>query len=262
MTGHPTRVLARLPAQVIVAIVLGTAIGFAWPRVALALQPLGTAFDSLLRAIVIFCAAASGTAKIAQEARVLGRLAAVAVGWFLLASLIVIALGLVLDVVFQPGRVVALAHATGSAPAAISRLSWTQFLLDAVPSNLIAQMAGQKVLPTLIFACLFGAVLGGVGVERARPVADFLETALAVMFRITSWVVALAPIAVFAAVAALAATYDSATAWALGKLILVTYTGYLLLALLCVLGMSYWHKGLTPGELHNRSVTVGRDRLA
>ena len=73
-----TRVLARLSAQVSLAILLGVAVGLVWPQVGALLQPLDAAFVSLIRAVVIpliFCAAASGAAKIAQEARVLGRLA-------------------------------------------------------------------------------------------------------------------------------------------------------------------------------------------
>jgi len=115
-------------------------------------------------------------------------------------------------------------------------IDWTKFLLDLIPSNIVAAMAQQKVLPTLIFALLFGLGLAAVGEQRARPMAELLASILAVMFRITNWIVALSPLAVFGVIAWLFATQGAATVWALGKLVAVMYLGYALFALLCIAG--------------------------
>jgi DAACS family dicarboxylate/amino acid:cation (Na+ or H+) symporter len=185
---------------------------------------------------LVFCAAASGTLKIALEARDLGRMAVVASGWFIVASLAAIALGLALDAAFHPGRGV-LPPRTLAALPPVRGASLAQVLLDAIPGNVVAAMAQQKVLPTLVFAVLFGLALGSLGAARAKPMADVLDTVLAAMFRMTRWVVALAPIAVLATVASLLATQSVAMLWALGKLVLIVYLGYLIFGLLCVGGL-------------------------
>ena len=229
------RKLPGLPVQIAIALVLGALIGWAWPAAALALQPLGTAFIAAVKMVVIplvFCAVTLGTLKMGLDAPRLGRMALVAFGWFYLAGAIAIAIGLTLDALFHPGRGLSIpagAEAIGHVSATIN---WMQFLLDLIPSNVIAAMAQQKVLPTLIFAALFGFGLASLGAARAKPMSDVLDTVLAVMFRITGWIVALAPLAVLAVVASLTATQGSTTLWSLAKLVAVMYLGYATFALL------------------------------
>jgi DAACS family dicarboxylate/amino acid:cation (Na+ or H+) symporter len=236
MTTTPRR-LPGLPLQIAIALALGVLIGWIWPSAGLALQPLGTAFVAGIKMVVIplvFCAVTLGTMKMGLDTPRLGRVALVAFGWFFTASAIAISIGLGLDALFHPGRGISIAASPETAAHVNATINWPQFLLDLIPSNVIAVMAQQKVLPTLIFAALFGFALASLGTAHAKPMADVLNTVLAVMFRITGWIVALAPLAVLAVVAWLTATQGSTTLWALAKLMIVMYTGYALFALLCV----------------------------
>jgi dicarboxylate/amino acid:cation (Na+ or H+) symporter, DAACS family len=171
-----------------------------------------------------------------HDAPRLGRVALVAFGWFYFASAVAIVIGLSLDVVFHPGIGLHLAPPADLPARLATGIDWTKFLLDLIPSNIVAAMAQQKVLPTLIFAVLFGLGLAAIGEERARPMAGVLASVLAVMFRITNWIIALAPIAVFGVIAWLFATQGSVTVWALAKLVAVMYLGYAIFALLCIAG--------------------------
>jgi DAACS family dicarboxylate/amino acid:cation (Na+ or H+) symporter len=228
-----------LPLQVAAGVILGLLTGLLWPAAGAAMQPLGVAFVAAVKMIVIplvFCAVALGSMKMGHDAPRLGRVALVAFGWFYFASAVAIVIGLSLDVVFHPGLGL---HLTPPAdlPALLGTgIDWTKFLLDLIPSNIVAAMAQQKVLPTLIFAVLFGLGLAAIGEERARPMASVLASVLAVMFRITNWIIALAPIAVFGVIAWLFATQGSVTVWALAKLVAVMYLGYAIFALLCIAG--------------------------
>jgi len=228
-----------LPVQIVIGLCLGVALGLLWPRAGAAMQPLSTAFVAAIKMIVIplvFSAVTLGAMKMGNDAPRLGRVALVAIIWFYFASCVAIAIGLGLNSLFHPGRGIHLV-ADATVPAQLGAgIDWIKFLLDLIPSNVIAAMAQQKVLPTLIFAILFGLGLSAIGEQRARPVADMLGSVLAVMFKITHWIVALAPIAVFGVVAWLFATQGSATVWALAKLIGVMYLGYIIFGLLCILG--------------------------
>jgi len=228
-----------LPLQIVLGVLLGMATGLLWPAAGAAMQPLGTAFVSAVKMVVIplvFCAVALGSMKMGHEAPRLGRVALVAFGWFYFASAVAIVIGLTLNSVFHPGLGLHLA-APADLPANLAAgIDWSKFLLDLIPTNIVAAMAQQKVLPTLVFAVLFGLALAAIGEQRARPMAEVLASVLAVMFRITNWVVALAPIAVFGVIAWLFASQGAATVWGLARLIGVMYLGYAIFALLCVAG--------------------------
>ncbi|WP_379137784.1 dicarboxylate/amino acid:cation symporter [Methylobacterium sp. ID0610] len=210
---------------------VGLTTGTLWPDLGAALQPIGTAFIEAIRMVVIplvFCAVTLGASRMADDAGRLGRTALVAFGWFYLASAASIAIALALNAVFHPGLgagLVASGHIPQNLPL---RVDWVKFVLDLIPSNIVAVMAAQKVLPTLVFAMLFGLALGALG-EGARPVTAALETVLSAMFRITRWVVAVAPLAVFAISAWLAATQGLSALIALAKLSGTLYLGYALL---------------------------------
>jgi dicarboxylate/amino acid:cation (Na+ or H+) symporter, DAACS family len=228
-----------LPLQVAAGVILGLLTGLLWPAAGAAMQPLGVAFVAAVKMIVIplvFCAVALGSMKMGHDAPRLGRVALVSFGWFYFASAVAIVIGLSLDVVFHPGIGLHLAPPADLPARLGAGIDWTKFLLDLIPSNIVAAMAQQKVLPTLIFAVLFGLGLAAIGEERARPMAGVLASVLAVMFRITNWIIALAPIAVFGVIAWLFATQGSVTVWALAKLVAVMYLGYAIFALLCIAG--------------------------
>jgi DAACS family dicarboxylate/amino acid:cation (Na+ or H+) symporter len=236
---QPRRAAFGLPLQIVAGVILGLLTGLLWPAAGAALQPLGTAFVSAVKMVVIpliFCAVALGSMKMGHDAPRLGRVALIAFGWFYFASSIAIVIGLSVNSLFHPGIGMHMA-APSDLPAHLGvGIDWTKFLLDLIPSNIVAAMAQQKVLPTLIFAVLFGLGLAAIGEQRARPMADVLASVLAVMFRITNWIVALAPLAVFGVIAWLFATQGAATVWGLAKLVGVMYLGYAIFALACIGG--------------------------
>jgi len=248
--------LPGLPAQILAALILGALIGWLWPGVGAALQPFGQAFVAAVKMVVIplvFCAVALGTLKMGLDSPRLGRVALIAFGWFYTAGAIAIAIGLTLDAIFHPGLGVSMAGAAEVATHPTGTINWTQFLLDLIPSNVIAAMSQQKVLPTLVFAALFGFALASLGAARAKPMIDVLSTVLSVMFRITGWIVALAPFAVLAVIAWLMASQGSSTLWALAKLVSVMYLGYAIFALLILGGFAL---------LHPQPLRLAREMLA
>ena len=211
-------------------LVLGLMAGMAWPSVGKTLQPIGTAFIQAIQMIVIplvFSAVTLGVYRMGENARQLGRVAVVAFGWFYTASLFAVLVGLGLNGLFHPG-VGANVVPTGSVPPNLAlSVDWTKYVLDLIPTNIVAAMAAQRVLPTLVFAVLFGLGLARLGGATARPVVSLLEAIMAAMFRVTGWIVATAPIAVFAIMAWLFATQGLATIAALARLIGIMYVGLL-----------------------------------
>ena len=134
---------------------------------------------------------------------------------------------------FHPGRGANLV-ATGSvSPNLALSVDWTKYLLDLIPTNIVAAMAAQRVLPTLVFAVLFGLGLARIGQATARPMVVLMEAVLATMFRVTGWIIALSPLAIFAIMAWLFATQGMASIIALTRLIGLMYLGLLIMVLCC-----------------------------
>jgi dicarboxylate/amino acid:cation (Na+ or H+) symporter, DAACS family len=227
---------SNLPLQMLGGLVLGLIVGVEWPSVGKALQPIGTAFIQAIQMIVIpliFSAVSLGVYRMGENARQLGRVAIVAFGWFYVATLFAVLVALGLNGLFHPGRGANLV-ATGSvSPNLALSVDWTKYLLDLIPTNIVAAMAAQRVLPTLVFAVLFGLGLARIGRATARPMVVLMEAVLATMFRVTGWIIALSPLAIFAIMAWLFATQGMASIIALTRLIGLMYLGLLIMVLCC-----------------------------
>jgi DAACS family dicarboxylate/amino acid:cation (Na+ or H+) symporter len=232
------RVRLALPLQMFGGLVIGLVMAVVWPSFAAQLQPIGTAFIEAIKMIVIPLIVASvtlGTYKMGADISQLGRVAAIAFGWFYFATLCAIVIALVLDGIVHPGVGVGLVP-TGKIPPNLAvSVDWVKFFLDLIPSNIVAVMAAQKILPTLVFSILFGLSLAGIG-PRAAPVVDLLEAIMAAMFRLTRWVIALSPIAIMAIMAFLFSTQGLGAVLALAKLIGLMYVGLAIeIVIFCVM---------------------------
>jgi len=97
---------------VIVAVVLGIAVGIIAPDVGKALKPLGTGFVNLIKMMispVIFCTIVLGIGSIRQAAKV-GKVGGLALIYFLAMSSVALAIGLVVGNILQPGSGLALSE--------------------------------------------------------------------------------------------------------------------------------------------------------
>jgi DAACS family dicarboxylate/amino acid:cation (Na+ or H+) symporter len=224
----PTPRRSTLPLQMLIGLILGLLVGLEWPGLGKSLQPIGGAFIQAIQMIVIpviFSAVTLGVWRMGENLRQLGRVAVIAFVWFYLASLFAILIALGLNGIFHPGSGANVVP-TGAVPPNLAvSVDWTRYLLDLIPTNALAVMAAQRVLPTLVFAILFGLALARIGEAIARPVVGLLEAVLAAMFRVTGWIVALAPLAIFAIMSWLFATQGLKTLTALAELVGLMYLG-------------------------------------
>lgn len=212
--------------------ILGWCAGWMWPSLADSLEPLGALFIQAIKMIVIplvFSSVTLGACEMTRNSRELGTLALVATAVFLGATLIAALIGLTLNFLLHPGTGVPAPDAAGATLPLV--MNAKEFLLELIPANVIAAMAGQKVLPTLIFSIAFGSCLGRLG-PKARPITEFLDALARAMLLLTHWIVAAAPLAMFALMARLAGTPDNAALLALARLVGTMYLGILTMVLL------------------------------
>jgi len=193
---------------VVAAVVLGIAVGFAFPEFAVGLKWLGTAFVGLIKMLiapVIFCTIVLGIGSVRQAAKV-GRVGGLALGYFLIMSTVALAIGLVVGNVLHPGDGLHLSEAlrgTGAELASTAEQGGgtTDFLLGLLPTTLLSALTAGSVLQTLLVALLVGFALQSMG-RAGEPILRGVGHLQKLVFRILAMIMWVAPIGAFGAIAA------------------------------------------------------------
>jgi Na+/H+-dicarboxylate symporter len=137
----------------------------------------------------------------------IGRIGLKAMGWFIVASLFSLALGLVMVNLLRPGENLNLPlPETGTATnLKVSALSLKEFVTHVVPRSIIEAMANNEILQIVVFSIFAGIAVTALG-ERGKELVVVADQIAHVMLKITNYVMLTAPLAVFAAVAATVTT--------------------------------------------------------
>ncbi|HEV7814993.1 MAG TPA: dicarboxylate/amino acid:cation symporter [Janthinobacterium sp.] len=168
-----------------------------------------TLFLRLIKMIIaplVFSTLVLGIAKMGDVNEV-GRVGIKTLGWFFIASLISLTLGLIMVNLFHPGDSLAghLPPAGASSGVAASGLTLKEFVTHLVPASIVEGMAKNEILQIVIFSLFFGSAAAAVG-QKAEPLVAALDGVAHVMLVVTGYVMKFAPAAVFAAVAGTVAT--------------------------------------------------------
>jgi Na+/H+-dicarboxylate symporter len=163
-----------------------------------------TLFLRLIKMIIaplVFSTLVAGIAHMGDVAA-LGRVAFRAIGWFILASLVSLTLGLILVHSFNPGVGLNLPvpPATAGSGVDASVFNLKEFVTHLVPQSIFEAMSANDILPIVIFSLFFGIALTAIG-DPGRPIVRGVESLVKVMLRVTDYVMRFAPLAVFTAVA-------------------------------------------------------------
>ncbi|THD35858.1 MAG: dicarboxylate/amino acid:cation symporter [Sphingomonas sp.] len=232
----------HLYAQVLVAIVLGVALGYFRPAAGEALKPLGDGFIKLVKMIiapVIFLTVVGGIAGM-RELGSVGRVALKAFGYFLVFSTLALIVGLLVANVVQPGAGMNVDPASLDARAVAGYArdahdtTVTGFLMAIIPTTMVSALTEGSILQTLFVAILFGIALSLVGAP-ARPVLELVERLSLVVFKLVGILMKAAPIGAFGAIAFTIGKYGVASLVNLGALVATFYLTSLLFVLV-VLG--------------------------
>ena len=211
----------RLTIAIVAALILGIAVG-AWVHgayspataktIAVTLGIVTDVFLRLIKMIIAPLVLATLTTGIAHMGArdggaSLGRMFGRTLGWFVVASLVSLALGAVVVNLLQPGAGVGLALPPADAATGVAKTAFNlkDFVGHLVPASIVDAMAKNEVLQIVVFAVFAGVGLINVGAAGA-PLVRGLEAVAAVMLKVTGYVMWVAPAAVFAAVAGSIAT--------------------------------------------------------
>ncbi len=200
--------LGPLWLQMLIAIVLGIVVGVLFPHRGASFKPLGDGFIKLIRmtlAPIIFGTVATGIAKMG-DLRKVGRVGAKALLYFEVVSTLSLLLGLLAVDLLQPGRGMNInaaaldAAAISSYTAGAAHPGFVAFVMNIIPASAGEAFVSGNMLQIILIGVLFGLALSQFR-ERARPLVEMLDLFLQGMFGVVKFIMYLAPIGAFGAMA-------------------------------------------------------------
>ena len=228
---HSGKWYQHLYVQVLTAIVVGVLLGHFYPSVGESMKPLGDAFIKLIKMLIapiIFFTVVHGIASM-KDLRRVGRVGLKALIYFEVVTTLALVIGLIVVNLWKPGvgmnvdlsTVDTKSIATFTAKA--KEQSTIQFFMDIIPSTVFGAFATGEILQVLFFAILFAFGLQALG-ERGESVLRLIDVVSHVFFRIVGYVMKLAPIGAFGAMAFTIGKYGVGTLVSLGNFMLSFYT--------------------------------------
>jgi len=228
--------------QVLIAIALGIWLGYAYPATGAAMKPLGDAFIQLIKmmiAPIIFCTIVHGISTMGDLKKV-GRVGAKTLFYFEAVSTLALAFGLIVAKLVEPGKGFNIDPATIDPKTVAGYITRAKedgivaHLLAIIPNSFFDAFAKGDLLQVLLVAILSGFAVATMG-ETGRRIADAIDAAGKLFFRVIAIIVRAAPIGAFGAMAFTIGAYGVGSLWNLLQLIATFYLTSVLFILI-VLG--------------------------
>ncbi|HEY1249858.1 MAG TPA: cation:dicarboxylase symporter family transporter [Thermoanaerobaculia bacterium] len=222
-------------ALIFYALILGVVLGHflpaeTYPNAYETFRFMSKAFINLIKMLIvplIFSTIVVGIGK-TGDIKAVGRMGVKALVYFELATTAALALGLTIAHVVKPGEGLTL-PSSGEHLAQPKTLVET--LLHLFPSNVVDAMAKADILQVVIFATLVGIAAAHVG-QKSAPFLKVMDSVVAVMFKLTDYVMSLTPLGVFGAMAGSVSHHGLSVLGSYAKLVASLYGALVLFALL------------------------------
>jgi proton glutamate symport protein len=231
-----------LTQAILLAMLVGTLVGWLFPDFSQNLKPLSTIFLRMIKSIIapiIFATLVIGIAGHGDDMKRVGRLALKSIIYFEIVTTLALFIGLAAVNITKPGVGVVLAGADAQEGQQLgetaSSLTVGGFLEHIVPTSIIQAMAENSVLQIVFWSILFAVALSQVRGEPKRLMLGMLEGLAEVMFKLTGLVMKYAPVGIGAAIAVTVGHSGLGVLVNLGKLILTLYAALVFFGLVVLL---------------------------
>ncbi len=216
-----------LTQYILLAMLIGTLVGWLAPEAAINLRPLSVLFLRMIKSIIVpivFGTLVVGIAGHGDDMKRVGRLAFKSLLYFEIVTTLALFIGLLAVNIVKPGVGVVLPPpAPGSLPQLAQAPSMQSFLEHLVPQSFFEAAVHNEVLQIVFWSVIFAIALSQV---RGRPkefMLAFCEGLAEVMFKFTGIVMRFAPIGIGAAIAVTVGHSGIGVLANLAKLILTLY---------------------------------------
>lgn len=239
---------------VLLGVVLGVVFGLLFPSqngeagLAEKMKPLGEGFVSLIKMLIgpiIFFTVVAGIASVGDLSKV-GRVGLKALIYFELVTTFAMFIALGMVHLFKPGVGVNYTPTAseikklGTYSEAAKEQSVVDYILHIIPKTFVSAFTEGEILQVLLISLLTGVALAKMG-SKARPLTHVLQLASQVFFIIVGFVVWLAPIAAFGAMASTVGSTGIAALTALIKMMAAFYATCLFFIFVVLGAIAYFN---------------------
>jgi Na+/H+-dicarboxylate symporter len=235
--------------QVLIAVAAGILVGHAWPEFGASLKPLGDAFVKIVKmmiAPIVFCTIVLGITNM-SDMKSVGKTMIKAMGLFYVLTGIALATGLFAVYLLQPGvgMNVNPALLDPSVAAKFSRQGapggFIEFIMHIIPNSFFGAFADGEVLPVLLLAILIGFGLARTG-HSGEPTLRAIDSFSHVLFAVFGFIMKLAPLGAFGAMAFTVGKYGVKSISSLGMLIVTFYVACVFFVVIVLGTLARLHK--------------------
>ena len=220
----------KLYVQVLIAVVLGAALGYLYPELSTSLKPYGDAFVRAIKVVVapiIFTTIVVGIAKMGDIRRV-ANVGVKALIYFEVASTLALIIGMIVGNLWKVGvglnaDPAAFDTKAVEAYAKVAKnVTMSDFFMSMIPTSFVEPFVKGDIMPVLFIAVLMGSALA-LAPSRGKPIVSFLDSASVALFGMVRIIMYLAPIAALCAMAFTVGKYGLKTLLDLGQLVASVY---------------------------------------
>ncbi|MCG9596934.1 dicarboxylate/amino acid:cation symporter [Vibrio sp. Isolate25] len=219
--------LSNIGIQVVIAMIVGTAVGAFMGNSATIFAPLGAIFINLIKMLVIPLVAValiSGAAGLGNSQSA-GKVGLVTLGYFGLTSALAVALALFMGEVFKPGMGIDVSGIEGmfsSEYASKGELpSFWATITGMIPTNVFQSLNEANILQILVFCMFFGIAISKQAKERRDPIINGVNCIVDAMVWMINKVMIIAPLGVFGLMAEAVGTFGFGALMVVFKLFVV-----------------------------------------
>jgi aerobic C4-dicarboxylate transport protein len=240
---------------VLLAIIIGVLLGWLAPSAGVAMEPIGTTFVTAMKMLIgpiVFLTIVGGIASVADLKKV-GLTGLKALTYFQVGTILAMIFGLVAINIFRVGdgvnADVSKIEASEKAQEMITsgeHQQWWEFITHIVPKSMVEPFVEGDILQIIFLAVIFGVALNAVG-HIGGPVLDMINRLTQIIFKILNYIMKLAPLGAFGAMAYAIGKYGVSTLTSLGSLIALFYMTSALFvfvvlgSVMAYLRLNIWH---------------------
>lgn len=186
--------------QIVIAIILGAAVGLGFPAVVPKISFLGDIFLRLLKMLIaplVLFTLVSGVCKMG-DIRQLRTVGIRIMAFYLISTAFAAMVGLAFALITQPGRGVT--DLLGTEAGEAVTYNFLDNMISWIPTNIFEALSTGNTLQIIVFAILLGVVLLAIG----QPVAGLIKVfdqASDAMLKMTDFIMRISPIGIFALIA-------------------------------------------------------------
>jgi aerobic C4-dicarboxylate transport protein len=247
------KALKLLYVQVLIGVILGIAVGYLFPGFGANLKVLGDLFVRVVKmmiAPIVFCTIVTGITSL-TDSRKIGRTLGKSLGLFYVLTILSLVIGLASVLIVKPGQGLHIdpTHLDPSVAADAAKNgspdSFSEFILHIIPETFFGAFTDGHVLPVLLLAVLCGFGLSKIG-RAGQSVLNGINSFSHLLFAVFGYLMRLAPLGAFGAMAFTVGKYGIKSIGSLGLLIATFYLacGIFVVVVLGVLarthGFSLW----------------------